>query len=138
MPHTLTLEYIQKRRLYIKNLIETGEKIKYEEVAEIFECSCSAIKNDEHIILTGSGYKTRLQGIILGQNARAKRFGLTGTVSYEDWELICQQHNYRCASCGEKLPLTMDHIKPLTKGGLHSKENIQPLCGPCNVRKGNR
>jgi 5-methylcytosine-specific restriction endonuclease McrA len=32
----------------------------------------------------------------------------------------------------------MDHIKPLSKGGEHVYDNIQPLCHSCNSAKGVR
>jgi hypothetical protein len=47
----------------------------------------------------------------------------------------------RCVSC--RAPLTvrtahMDHVVPFSKGGGTTRENLQPLCAPCNLAKGNR
>jgi 5-methylcytosine-specific restriction endonuclease McrA len=38
----------------------------------------------------------------------------------------------------EMVPLTMDHVVPLSKGGPHTKENVVPACRPCNARKKDR
>lgn len=32
----------------------------------------------------------------------------------------------------------MDHVKPVSRGGLHCLSNIRPVCGPCNKRKTNK
>ena len=32
--------------------------------------------------------------------------------------------------------MTQDHILPRSKGGKDRLENLQPMCAPCNVRKG--
>lgn len=34
-------------------------------------------------------------------------------------------------------PLTVDHIKPKSLGGPDTLDNYQPMCSPCNTRKGN-
>lgn len=67
-----------------------------------------------------------------------------GNLTNEEWEEIKKSHGYRCAICGEKEPfdqscttLTIDHVIPVSKKGKHVKENIQPLCMECNVRKHN-
>lgn len=58
----------------------------------------------------------------------------------EDWEAILLRWGNVCAICGRGktlVELTVDHIIPLSLGGKHCKENIQPLCRSCNSRKGN-
>lgn len=44
----------------------------------------------------------------------------------------------RCLSCGAHEELTVDHIRPLGRGGSNAIENIQPLCAACNNAKGHR
>lgn len=39
---------------------------------------------------------------------------------------------------GKEVMLTKDHIKPKSKGGNDHLNNLQTMCGPCNVRKGNK
>ena len=46
------------------------------------------------------------------------------------------QHNTVCVYCGS-LANTIDHRVPLTKGGKHTFDNIQPTCWPCNNAKHN-
>lgn len=58
-----------------------------------------------------------------------------GKITRKQWRELCRQFNHRCASCSRKTKLTMDHIVPLSKGGAHSIENIQPLCMTCNQKK---
>lgn len=42
-----------------------------------------------------------------------------------------------CNICGKAdVALTIDHIIPLSKGGTHTVENVQPLCVNCNCKKG--
>lgn len=47
-----------------------------------------------------------------------------------------------CAICGlpieNKKDLTLDHIKPISKGGLTTIENCQLAHKWCNLRKGNK
>jgi 5-methylcytosine-specific restriction endonuclease McrA len=44
----------------------------------------------------------------------------------------------RCYYCGGKFPageLTMDHLVPLTRGGMSVRSNIVPACKECNSKK---
>lgn len=45
---------------------------------------------------------------------------------------------YKCAYCGFKSLLTIDHITPLSKGGTNTASNLQILCKDCNNKKGNK
>ena len=45
--------------------------------------------------------------------------------------------NYTCQYCGIRTrDLTLDHVIPRSKGGLHTWDNLVSACPPCNHRKG--
>jgi 5-methylcytosine-specific restriction endonuclease McrA len=72
--------------------------------------------------------------------ARRKRAIVpTRPVTAEDWLEILQQHKHRCHYCREPFteesPATIDHVIPLSKSGLHVKENLVPACRSCNSTK---
>ena len=57
-------------------------------------------------------------------------------------EKIKQRDNYTCQECNNStskepnLLLEIDHIIPLSKGGMTSESNLQTLCWKCNRKKG--
>ena len=52
---------------------------------------------------------------------------------------ILKRDGHKCAYCGRAdLTLTVDHIKPRSRGGDDSWENLVAACLPCNNRKGDR
>jgi len=70
---------------------------------------------------------------------RARKISVGGLVTVAEWQDILLKHDHRCVSCGKSdVPMTQDHIIPLSKGGPHVASNLQPLCKPCNCRKGAR
>ena len=53
--------------------------------------------------------------------------------------LATQKHH--CVTCGGDLRALghhIDHIVPFSRGGTSHRENLQALCPPCNLAKGNR
>jgi 5-methylcytosine-specific restriction endonuclease McrA len=64
---------------------------------------------------------------------------LSERISLDQWTHIIKLQNNKCAMCGRKfsddLKPTMDHIVPLSKGGMHNSVNIQALCNSCNSAK---
>lgn len=59
-------------------------------------------------------------------------------------EKIKTRDNHTCKLCGlstmkeENLLLEIDHIIPLSKGGITSEQNLQTLCWKCNRSKGTK
>lgn len=59
-------------------------------------------------------------------------------------EKIKKRDNFTCKICGlsttqePNLLLEIDHIIPLSKGGISSEDNLQTLCWKCNRKKGNK
>jgi len=62
-------------------------------------------------------------------------------ISPQEWIDLCQRQSNRCAWCLKQFTpetLTIDHFHPISKGGGNELTNIQALCFPCNIKKGNR
>jgi 5-methylcytosine-specific restriction endonuclease McrA len=52
---------------------------------------------------------------------------------------ILRRDGHRCQYCGRgDLPLTLDHVLPLSRGGDDTWENLVCACVGCNNRKGDR
>ena len=71
---------------------------------------------------------------------KAYVFNLQTTSSAEAKRLwrkdIKEQWHYKCAYCGDKKHLTMDHIVPRAKGGSDFTKNVVCCCHSCNQNKG--
>ncbi len=60
--------------------------------------------------------------------------------STKDKEFLYDRQKGKCNGCKVKFPMrnmTVDHIKPFSKGGSDKPSNLQLLCGACNSTKGN-
>lgn len=49
---------------------------------------------------------------------------------------VYSRDGFKCAKCASIDHLTIDHIKPLARGGTNDIGNLQTLCRPCNSAKG--
>lgn len=75
------------------------------------------------------------------RNRRAKERGSGGKVTHKEWSELKKKYNYTCLCCCVSEPniiLTQDHVVPLSVGGVHSIDNMQPLCQSCNSAKGTK
>lgn len=82
------------------------------------------------------GYRT-----FICKRRRARLHNNGGNHTIKEWESLKSSYNFVCPSCfrGEpEIYLTQDHIIPLSRGGMDSIENIQPLCMDCNRKKHNK
>ena len=84
-----------------------------------------------------NGYDIRPTSMIQVCNwgrVRPKRASIPGSVRRQ----VFERDDHRCADCGDRTNLTLDHIIPWSKGGPDTVENLQTMCRPCNSRKGAR
>ena len=58
-------------------------------------------------------------------------------VTPEQWAEICALFGGKCAYC-DKPSTGVDHIIPLSRGGLDEPGNVVPCCRYCNSSKGPR
>ena len=49
---------------------------------------------------------------------------------------IYRRDGHQCIYCGDKRRLTLDHVKPRSKGGKNSWKNLVTCCVDCNIKKG--
>ena len=66
---------------------------------------------------------------------RAAKAGVDVTLTEAEWLGVLDRYGHRCLRCGATERLSIDHVVPISKGGAHSVENVQPLCIPCNSSK---
>lgn len=70
------------------------------------------------------------------ENRRSRKSRNGGSVSAKEWRDILVKYGNFCLCCKRSdVKLTMDHVVPLSVGGKHQADNIQPLCGRCNSSK---
>lgn len=57
---------------------------------------------------------------------------------FEIREYVLEKWQRTCAYCDAKnIPLEVEHIVPVSKGGSHRVSNLALACRPCNIKKGN-
>jgi 5-methylcytosine-specific restriction endonuclease McrA len=68
---------------------------------------------------------------------RARKVGAVGSYGRNDVLQLLVLQKKRCATCYADISSKyhIDHIRPLARGGGNSRNNIQLLCPPCNMRK---
>ena len=71
---------------------------------------------------------------------KAYVFNLQTTSSAEAKRLwrrdVKEKWDWKCAYCGDKSNLTIDHVVPRSKGGPDFTKNVVCCCSSCNQKKG--
>ncbi len=73
--------------------------------------------------------------------AKRKALKLKNAVGDVSYSYIMERDKMTCHICGKKVnkdELNFDHVIPLSKGGLHSNENIKVSHAFCNMNKGDK
>ncbi|WP_298962436.1 HNH endonuclease [uncultured Methylobacterium sp.] len=79
--------------------------------------------------------------------AEANQISITPTRAVTVWgrdhipatlrEAVLTRDDHTCVYCGvTDCPLEMDHVIPVSRGGLNTEHNLVASCGPCNRAKG--
>lgn len=81
--------------------------------------------------------EAHLADITVKRHTRRKSYQC-GDLTSKEWDAIKNEFCNCCVACGvpgKDSPLTIDHVIPLSAGGAHTADNVQPLCKSCNSRK---
>ena len=60
-----------------------------------------------------------------------------GDLTSSEWNAIVEAHENICHYCDDPAE-HLDHIHPISRGGLHTASNVVPACAPCNLSKGSK
>lgn len=94
--------------------------------------------NRERVRAIDLAWRRRHPDIVLMKNA--KRRGATAVEPVSPDALMAKFHGM-CGICGEALgdgAVDFDHIVPLSRGGVHTVENLRPAHPKCNRARFNR
>lgn len=68
-----------------------------------------------------------------------ERFTLPEIFERDGWVCgICSEPIDRTLKFPDPMSVHLDHIVPISRGGSHTRDNVQATHGVCNMRKGNR
>ena len=82
-------------------------------------------------------YSRSIKGKIRSERRRARKHG--AFVEDVNRDILYEMYGGMCGICKEFIEgdFHVDHVIPLSKGGLHCYANVQPAHPACNLRKGN-
>ena len=124
-----------------KKCVSLNDKKRYETAPEYFA------KRYQEWIEVNREYKAEIdrkwkqseRGQDSIRNSTHIRRTLTRTGEKVTLKMVTDLHGIKCLVPGcVRLDVQMDHIIPLSLGGTHTLDNLQPLCAYHNNVKGNR
>lgn len=134
----------------ILRLDVTGQPVDWlrrQECALLYCRDLIAWEAGEHFVSIrgGRSRSTGLQSVmqlnsIVATRTLDKRCSLGRVPALTNGRLF-ERDQHHCLYCGERYPrtlLTRDHVKPVSRGGEDTWENVVTACRSCNQRKGNR
>ena len=118
-----------------EEMLNVEYKFTYTSDGGMAQRSFTVPMNEENIIELVNQLESKLSVQALAKEQRAMM--TTKLRTY-----IKERDNYTCCQCGNSthketnLLLEIDHIIPISKGGLTQEDNLQTLCWKCNRSKG--
>jgi 5-methylcytosine-specific restriction endonuclease McrA len=82
--------------------------------------------------------KNKISLLTNRSNQRAKKLGVTGKITMQQWQFVLELTNFMCIACEESIADSIDHVVSFHNGGTNTCENIQPMCLRCNLKKGTK
>lgn len=132
----------EKTKMYNKNYYENNKEELLSKVHTYYE------ENKEKICVQKKEYRKSINGRLSIRNSRQNRRikekeAADGTINKESLKNLAEMQNSQCYYCKTTIdiqsPLThLDHLTPLSKGGLHSITNVTWTCAACNLKKNNK
>lgn len=120
-----------------ENVLEVAYKFVYTSNGGMAQRSFTVPMTEETIIELINQLESRLSTAALAKEQRAM---MTSKLRAH----IKERDNFTCCHCGNSthqepnLLLEIDHIIPVSKGGLTEETNLQTLCWKCNRAKSNK
>ena len=65
----------------------------------------------------------------------AKKYGLSATLTLEEWLATLAHFHWKCAYCQHAPYTVLEHFEPVIIGGGTTRYNCVPACDECNLRK---
>lgn len=104
--------------------------------------------NKEQILLYKKQYRQTEQGKLAAKNGRNNRrarekSACDNTVTSSALKEIADKQGNKCYFCSIDIDVKsssshVEHLTPLSKGGLHSVSNVVWSCASCNLKKNNK
>lgn len=121
---------------HMRDVLGMPKSTEHEQPAIFKEFICLEDEN-------GSERYTYVHDVSLTRNGRkrqissnTKRFKGRGNFTREEWYELIKRQKHLCAYCKQMpIKLTIDHVVPISRGGMNTIDNVQALCGMCNEFK---
>lgn len=128
-------EYLRNKERVLKQKAEYYQKNKEEKKRKAREYRA---KNKDKIASRRQSKEYKAKDVLQRQKRRARKYSTgDGTITIQATEELLTMQNNRCYYCSCELgdDKHLDHYFPLSKGGVHSINNVVWSCPPCNLKK---